>query len=241
DVYDRPFVAIISQELARQSFPNDDPVGHRIMCGLDKLQWMTVIGVVGDVHQYSPSSAPAPEIYMPLRQHPGPGNEIEIVTRTSSAPATLIPTVRNTIHSMNPEVAMKFVTMNALVSDSISAPRFRTVLAIAFAGLALLLALSGTYAVTSWVTTRRIPEFGLRAALGATPVNIIGLVMGKAARLAVIGALIGLGTSLALSRVLATMLFGLKATDAPTYALVLIAILPVIALAAAVPAAKAAR
>jgi predicted permease len=239
DVYDRPVVAIVSQELARQNFPNEDPIGHRIMCGLDKLQWMTIVGVAGDVHQYSPSSAPAPEIYMPLRQHPGPGNEVEIVIRTSGDPATLIPTVQNTIHSVNPDVAMKFATMNELVSDSISAPRFRTVLAITFAGFALLLALSGTYAVTSWVTTRRIPEFGLRAALGATPRNIVGLVLGKAVRLALIGSLLGLLTTLALSRILSTLLFGIKATDASTYAVVLIAVLPVIVLAAFGPAAKA--
>jgi ABC-type antimicrobial peptide transport system permease subunit len=192
------------------------------------------------VHQYSPSSVPSPEIYMPLRQHPGPGNEIEIVTRTSGDPAALIPTVQNTVRSMNTDVAMKFVTMNDLISDSISASRFRTVLAITFAGLALLLALSGTYAVTSWVTTRRIPEFGLRAALGATPANILRLVLGGAARLALAGALIGLAISLAFSRVLATMLFGMKATDPATYAVVLIAVLPVIVLAAVVPAAKAA-
>jgi predicted permease len=241
DVYNRPLVAIVSQELARQNFPNEDPIGHRIMCGLDSLQWMTIVGVAGDVHQYSPFSAPAPEIYMPLRQHPGPGNEVEIVTRTSGDPARLIPAVQNTIHSMNPDVAMKFATMNELVSDSISAPRFRTVLAITFAGFALLLALSGIYAVTSWVTTRRIPEFGLRAALGATPRNIVGLVLGKALRLAMIGAAIGLVTTLALSRVLSTMLFGLQPTDASTYAVVLIAVLPVIVLAAFGPAAKAGR
>lgn len=241
DVYDRPLVAIVSQELARQNFPNDDPIGHRIMCGLDNLQWMTIVGVAGDVHQYSPSSAPAPEIYMPLRQHPGPGNEIEVVTRASGDPAALIPTVQNAVRSMSPDVAMKFATMNDLVSDSISAPRFRSVLAIAFAVLALLLSLSGTYAVTSWITTRRTPEFGLRAALGATPLNIARLVIGKAMRLAIIGASIGLLTSIALSRVLSSMLFGLKATDASTYALVLISVLPVIVMAALVPAARAAR
>jgi len=242
DVYDQPFVVIISQELARQNFHDEDPIGHRIMCGLDKsLEWMTIVGVVGDVRQHSPSSAPAPELYMPLRQHPGNGNEIEVVTRTSGDPAALVPTVQNTIRSIEPDVAIKFATMTDLVSDSVSAPRFRTVLAIIFAGLALLLALSGTYAVTSWVTTRRIPEFGLRAALGATPGNILGLVLGGAVRLAIAGALIGLATSLAFSRVLSTMLFGMKATDPSTYAVVLTAVLPVIVLAAVVPAAKAAR
>lgn len=241
DVYDRAPVTIISQELARQNFPNQDPIGHRIICGLDSLQWMTIVGVAGEVHQYSPASAPAPEIYMPLRQHPGPGNEIEIVMRTSGDPSAFVPTVQAAIHSMNPDVATKFITMNDVVSDSIAAPRFRTVLAITFAGLALLLALSGMYALTNWLTTRRIPEFGLRAALGATPGGIISLVLGGALRLAIPGALAGLVMSAALSRVISNMLFGVKATDPFTFTEILLIVLPVIVLAAAVPAIRAAR
>ena len=128
-----------------------------------------------------------------------------------------------------------------MVSDSIAAPRFRTVLAITFAGLALLLALSGMYALTSWLTTRRIPEFGLRAALGATPGGIISLVLGGALRLAIPGAFAGLMMSIALSRVLSNMLFGTKATDASTYAEILLIVLPVIVLSAALPALRAAR
>ncbi len=146
DIYDRPLVAIISRELAKENFPNEDAIGHRIMTGLDSLQWMTIVGVVGDVRQYSPASAPAPEIYMPLRQHPRAANEVEVVARTSGDPNKFIPTVQALIRSMNSDVAMKFTTMNNLVSDSISAPRFRILLAITFAGLAFLLALSGMYA-----------------------------------------------------------------------------------------------
>lgn len=232
---------MISQELARQNFPNEDPVGHRIMCGLDKPQWMTIIGVVGDVRQYSPSSQFAPEIYMPLRQHPGSANEVEVVVRTSGDPGPFVSTVRNTIHSMNPDVAMKFALMTDLISDSMSAPRFRTVLVILFAMLAFLLALSGMYAVMSYVTARRTSEFGLRVALGATPGRIAGLVLFRAARLAAIGTGIGLVVSLAVSRVLSTMLFGLKAADPSTYLLVLLTVFPLILLAAAAPAMRAAR
>jgi predicted permease len=241
DVFDQPPVAIISQELARQNFPNEDPVGHRIMCGLDKPQWMTIVGVVGDVRQYSPSSQFAPEIYMPLRQHPGSANEVEVVVRTSGDPGAFVSTVRNAIHSMNPEVAMKFALMTDLISDSMSAPRFRTVLVIVFAMLAFLLALSGMYAVMSYVTARRTSEFGLRVALGATRGRIAGLVLGRAARLATIGMAVGLVVSLAVSRVLSTMLFGLKATDLSTYVLVLLTVFPLILLAATAPAMRAAR
>ena len=241
DVFDQPLVAIISQELARQNFPDEDPIGHRIMAGLDRLQWMTIIGVVGDVRQYSPASQFAPEIYMPLRQHPGMANEVEVVVRTSGDPEGLVSTVRSTIHSMNPDVAMKFAFMTDLVSDSISAPRFRTVLVIVFAGLAFLLALSGMYAVMSYVTARRTAEFGLRVALGATPGGIARLVLGRAARLAVIGTAAGLAVSLVVSRALSAMLFGLKTTDPLTYVLVLFIVFPLILLAAAAPAMRAAR
>ncbi|HZU21613.1 MAG TPA: ABC transporter permease [Terriglobales bacterium] len=241
DAYDRPFVVIISQSVARQVFPNEDPLGHRIECGLDSDKWMTIVGIVSDVRQDSPAAAPGPTLYMPLLQHPFHGNEIEIVVRTSGNPEALVPAVQNTIHQMNPEVATKFTTMTELVGDSISAQRFRTALASSFAILALLLALTGMYAVMSYVTARRTPEFGLRSALGAGPGNIVGLVLGGAARLAIIGVAAGLVLSLAAGRLLRAMLYGVQAADAGTYAAVVAIVLPVIVLAAALPAWRASR
>jgi ABC-type antimicrobial peptide transport system permease subunit len=110
-----------------------------------------------------------------------------------------------------------------------------------FAGLALLLAMAGMYGVMSYVTTERIPEFGLRMALGASPRNVLALVLGRAARLAVLGVGVGLALAFSAARVMNTMLFGLKATDAITYAGVLLAVTPIVVLAAAVPAWRAAR
>jgi predicted permease len=239
DLYDRPFVVIINESVARQVFANEDPIGHRIQCGLDHPKWMTVVGVVSDVRQDSPASPPGPELYMPLRQHPSHANDLAIVIRTSGNPEAMIPAVQSTIQQMNPEVAIKFTTMNELLSDSISAQRFRTALASSFAVLALLLALSGMYAVMSYLTTRRTSEFGLRSALGAQPGNIIVLVLGGAVRLAVIGIIAGVALSLIASRLLSSMLFGLKNTDVSTYASVTAIVLPVIVLAAALPAWRA--
>ncbi len=239
DLYDRPFVVIISESIARQVFANEDPIGHRIQCGLDNPKWMTVVGVVSDVRQDSPASPPGPVLYMPLRQHPSHANDLAIVIRTSGNPDALIPVVQSTIQQMNPEVATKFTTMNELLSDSISAQRFRTALASSFAVLALLLALSGMYAVMSYLTTRRTSEFGLRSALGAQPGNIIALVLGGAVRLAAIGIVTGVVLSLIASRLLSSMLFGLKNTDVSTYASVTAIVLPVIVLAAALPAWRA--
>jgi len=243
DQNDRPLVVVISESVARQIFPGEDPLGHRIVCGLDatSMKGMTIVGIVGDVRQDSPASQPGPALYMPFRQHPNYAGEVEVVVRTPGNPEALIPAVQNTIRDMNPQVATKFTTMTESVSDSISAQRFRTALASTFAVLALLLALSGMYAVMSYVTTRRTPEFGLRTALGAQPGSIVGLVLGGAAKLAVVGVIAGVLVSFAASRLLSAMLFGVEGTDVSTYAGVIAIVLPVIVLAAVLPAWRASR
>ncbi len=242
DVYERPYVAIVSESLARQSFGEDDPIGHRIMCGFDQPdKWMTIVGVVGDVRQDSPASAPEPQLYMPLRQHPYAANEVQIVVRTSVPPESLTEAVRQAARAASPELATRFTTLEASVANSISAPRFRMALVSSFATLALMLAVAGMYAVMSYVTSQRTAELGLRVALGANARDLARLVLGGAARLVAIGVGLGLLLSLLTSRVLATMLFGIAPTDAPTYAVVLLVALPLVVLAAAVPAFRAAR
>ncbi len=242
DRYDMPLVTIVSQALARQSFPNQDPIGQRIQTGFDSAgKWMTIVGVVGDVRQESPASAPAPELYMPLKQHPFRANELQVVVRTAVEPRSLIGSVQQRVRAMSPEIATKFTTMDAMLGDSIARPRLRTLLLSTFAGLALLLAMVGVYGVMNYVVTERTPEFGLRVAMGAGPGDVVALVLGRTVRLAAIGLAAGLLLSLAASRVATTMLFGLTPTDPITYAAVLIAVTPVILLAAAMPAWRAAR
>jgi len=242
DDYSQPRVAIISESAARQSFPNEDPIGKRIMPGWEgRHDWMTIVGVVGDVRQESPASPPRPDLYMPLKQHPYMANELEVVVRTAADPASLAPSVREQARMLNPQIATRFITMKAAVGDSIGQPRFRTFLLSAFAGLALALALVGVYGVMNYVVTQRTPEFGLRVALGATPADVVGLVLGRTVRLAAMGLAIGLALSLALSRVLTSMLYELKPTDAATYVLVLLIVAPVTIAAAAIPAWRATR
>jgi putative ABC transport system permease protein len=242
DDYDHPFVVLISQSVATQNFPHEDPIGHRIQCGLDAPdKWMTIVGVVGDVRQDSPASTPGPELYMPLRQHPFQAREVQIVVRTNGDPAALIPAVQNTIRQMDPEVAMKSQTMTEVIGESVAAPRFRTVLAITFAGVALLLALAGMYAVMSYLTVQRTPEFAVRMALGARPTDVLRLVLERAARLGAIGVCLGVALSVLSDRLLATMLFGLKSTDPTTYVVVIALVLPVVIAAAAMPAWRASR
>jgi predicted permease len=242
DVYDRPFVAIISQSLARQTFGDENPLGHRIMCGFDQPdRWMTVVGVVGDVRQASPASPPGPELYMPLRQHPYAANEVQVVVRSRVRPESLIGTVQQIVRSANPDVAMKFTTLEASVNNSIAGPRFRATLVSTFASLALLLALAGIYAVMSYTTAQRTAEFGLRVALGAQTGDVVRLVLAAASRLTLVGVAVGLMLALATSRVVSTMLFGVSNTDATTYVGVLLLAMPLVMAAAAIPALRAAR
>jgi predicted permease len=241
DLYGQTPVAVISQALARQSFGEEDPIGHRVMWGFDlPVQWVTIVGIVGDVRQASPASRPEAQLYMPLRQHPYGGNEIQIVLRTGRPPESLIPSVRNTVRAVSPDIATKFTTMEASVSDSIATPRFRTTLVSIFASIALLLAAAGMYAVMSYTTAQRLPEFAVRLALGAEFRGIIRLVLGGAARLAAVGVAAGLVLALATNRVIAAMLFGIDTTDVMTYAAVMLAIVPIVMIAAAGPALRAA-
>jgi putative ABC transport system permease protein len=242
DRYDRPAVAIISESLARQSFPGQDPIGHTILCGLEASpRWMTIVGVVADTRQNSPASPPGPTLYMPLLQYPFHGNEVQIVMRTSVPPASLIEPVRAKMRSMDPATATKFSTMDTMVSNSIATPRLRSMLIALFAGLALLLAMTGMYGVMSCVTFERLPEFGVRMAFGASSRQLLASVLVRAARLAVLGAVIGLGIAYAAARAVSTLLFGITATDGTTYAVVLLAVTPLVILAAALPAWRASR
>ncbi len=243
DQYGTQGVVIVSESAARQSLPGEDPIGRQLICGLDAVtaKPMTIVGVVGDVRQDSPGSPPQPTLYMPMEQHPYHSNELQVIVRTGSAPAAMTAAVRKAAHDLNPEMAVKFTTMEEMVSDSIAAPRFRTFLASTFALLALLLAMAGIYGVMSYVVTQRTSELGLRMALGAGRGDVIGLVLSRASLLAVIGLAIGAGLSLAVSRLIGSMLFGLKATDPATYAMVLISVGGIAILAAAGPAWRASR
>ncbi len=241
DGFDRPFVAIISESLARRSFPGQDPIGHTILCGLDSLKWMTIVGVVADVRQDSPASPPGPTLYMPLLQHPYHGNEIQIVMRTSTEPASLVEPVSRVMRTIAPETAIRFATLESMRSDSIATPRLWMALVELFAALAILLAMTGMYGVMTCITLRRTAEFGVRMALGASPGRVIRLVLGRAASMTALGAAAGVAVALAGARALNAMLFGLEATDARTYAVVLIVVAPVVVFAGAIPAWRAAR
>jgi ABC-type antimicrobial peptide transport system permease subunit len=202
---------------------------------------MTIVGVAGDVRQSSPESPPASELYMPLAQHPYYANEVQVVLRTAVEPGSITGALRKLVRATNPEIAMKFQTMDAMVADSIAKPRLRLFLVGMFAGLALVLAMIGVYGVMSYVVTERTPELGLRVAMGAVPQDILTLVLGRAVQLAGGGLAIGALLSIAFGRLIESMLFGVAARDAETYAAVAVALLCMTLLAAAIPAWRASR
>jgi ABC-type antimicrobial peptide transport system permease subunit len=178
---------------------------------------------------------------MPLAQHPFRANEVQVAIRTQVDPESLIAPVKRIVSDMNPDVATKFTTMNAMLDESVADPRFRTTLALSFAGVALLLAIMGVYAVMSYVTAQRTGEFAIRAALGASRGEILGMVLRGAGQLAATGAAAGVVLALATGRVLANLLFGLTPTDMLTYVIVSALVLPAVLLAALRPALRASR
>jgi predicted permease len=241
DTMDRPFVAILSRSLAREAFPDRDPIGQQILCGLDSPQWMTVVGVVGDSLARGPGLPPQPELYMPAAQHPGPGQWTSLVVRTEVEPQLLESSIRRIVASRNPEVPVKFSTIDATISETVAAPRFRAVLLGAFSALALALAMAGVYGVMAYAVTRRVAEFGIRQALGASRAEILAMVLRQGGTLALAGLVIGVAAAWAASRALSTMLHGVTATDFASYAGA-VALLGLAALAAnLVPALRASR
>ncbi len=145
---------------------------------------MKIVGVVGNVRQQGPTSEPEAEIYMPYLQHPQPATNMRVIVRTNAEPGVITAAMREKMRTISPDVPAKFSTMEQALSENIAAPRFRTLLLGIFAGLAVCLALAGVYGVMSYVVGQRANEIGLRMALGASPGEILRLVLRQAMVLA---------------------------------------------------------
>jgi putative ABC transport system permease protein len=239
DTYDSPFVAVISQALAKQSFGDTDPLGKQIQCGLDSDKWMTVIGVVGDVRQDSPAERPGPALYMPMTQHPFYANQIHIVLRTEVMPLTLMNVAKATILKVNPFIALRFTTMDEMMDQSIASERFRAVLISSFAGVGLLLAMLGVYGTMAYSVAQRTFEIGIRMAFGAEKSLILRGVLQHAAKLACIGIAAGLALSLLLAHLVASMLVGVRPMDPASLAAAALLLLLTALAAAFAPGWKA--
>jgi putative ABC transport system permease protein len=241
DTLDRPFVAVVNEALVRKSFPNQNPLGRTIFCPFDSFQGMRIIGVVGDVRQRGPEYEPMSECYMPYGQHAFNGAALSLVVRTTGDPNALVQTLRRLAHENNPDVPMKFTTMEIMLSENVAAPRFRTVLFAVFAGSAVCLAMAGIYGVMAFTVGRRSNEIGLRIALGASTGSVVRLVLGQGLALAGIGLVLGLAASIASTRLLRSMLFQVQPND-PTVYMVVALLVGLVTLAAGyLPASRAAK
>ena len=239
DTTDRPLVAVVNEALVRKSFPNQNPLGRTIFCPFDTLTGMTIIGVVGDVRQLGPERESMPECYMTYEQHPFNGLTLSIVARTTGDPGTFSETLRRLAHERSTDVPMKFTTMEAMLSDHLAAPRFRTLLFVVFASLAVCLAVAGVYGVTAYSVAQRTGEIGVRIALGATTGSVVRLVLGQGLALAGLGVIIGLASALAASRLLTSMLFQVRPNDPVVYVAVAVLLGVVTLVAGYVPAKRA--
>jgi putative ABC transport system permease protein len=239
-----PLVLLVSEGLAARFWPNQDPIGKRIKLpfnpGHDDEPWRTVVGVVRDVKQYGLDKPGASAVYLPHAQYPV--SFMTLVARTSSDPAEMLGTVRETVRQLDPDqVPVEVATMQDVMVDSVRTQRFTMFVLAAFATLALALAAVGIYGVMSYVVAQRTHEIGIRIALGARLGNIFGLVMANALSLAVAGILLGTVGAFALTRLLKSLLFGVAPTDLATFVVVCAGLGVVALVASFLPARRATK
>jgi len=231
-------VAIINETMARKCWPSQDPVGKRF--GNGPGHWLTVVGVIADMRQTSLADEPEMETYMPHTQ--SADETMALVLRSSSDPASLGSTLRAAVSGLDKELPVSDIsTLSGSIAHSTRSQRFTTLLLGAFALLALLLATVGIYGVISYSVMCRTHEIGVRMALGAERARIARMVVGWAVLLAVLGVIIGVGGSLALTRLLRSMLYEVSPTDPAVFGGAAIFMLAVAALAGYLPARCAAR
>jgi putative ABC transport system permease protein len=237
-------VAIIDESFARTFFPNQDPVGKRLKRGkLDSTRpWMTIIGVVRQVHSHRLEAAAREQVYFPFYQDPSPYN-MSLIARTSAAGAlSLSLDVRSAIQSVDPnQPVFDVFTLRQVVGDSMAERRFSMLLMAVFAAVALTLAAVGIYGVMAYAVAQRTHEIGIRVALGATAGSILRLIVGQGMALTLTGVGIGLLAALALTRLLASLLYSVSATDPLTFAVIALLLTGVALLACWLPARRATK
>jgi putative ABC transport system permease protein len=240
DTGDSMRVVILSESLARRLFPNEDPLGKRVLMPGPRNDPPTVVGVVGDVRHEGLDREIKPQVYAPY--HQWAPRHIILAIRSSVEPASLAAAVRASVRAVNPDLPLYDVmTMDERLAHSIAARRFTLMLLGAFALLALALAAVGVYGVISYAVTLRTHEVGVRMALGARSSDVLRLFIRQGMALALCGVAIGLLGALALTRVMTALLFDVGATDPLTFALAP-AMLTLVALAACwLPARRAMR
>jgi predicted lysophospholipase L1 biosynthesis ABC-type transport system permease subunit len=230
-------VVLVNETMARRYWPDGSAIGAKLLLN---GQDVGVVGIVADVHHRGPAAAPGAEMYIPFLQFNA--RQSIVVLRTSGDPARSAAALRAALREIDPALPLSSVTtMEALVAQSVSQPRFLATLLTAFAALAAMLALVGVYGLLSFSVSRRVRELGVRMALGAGRARVIRLVLGQSAALVSAGVLAGIALALALTRMLRTLLFGVSTADPATIAAMAIGIAVAAALASLPPALRASR
>jgi predicted permease len=233
-------VAIVNQAAARAYWPGEDPIGRRFRFPSDTAKpWVTVVGVAGDMHRQGLENETVPQVFFPLAQQTD--DMMEILARTSSDAGALAPLVRSTVQSIDNSVA-KFdvLSVEQQLGEQTSDRRFQTLLLTLFSAVALLLSAIGVYGLMHSFVVQRTNEIGVRMALGARYSGVVLLILRQGLASAALGALVGMAGAFFLTRLLAGLLFGATPTDALVFALAPAILLVVAALAAAIPAHRAA-
>ena len=249
DIVGRPPVVLISESVARRFWPNEDPIGKHVTLTFSGKAAREVVGVVGDVKEDSlGQTRPVEALYWPLSQMTAQPGEtwrafgMSLAVRTSADPASAASAVTAAVHRVDSQLPVEHVvTMEGLVSASLFSQRFNVLLLGAFAGLALVLAAVGIYGVLSYTVRRRVREIGIRMALGASHSDVLRLVVTDGMKPILLGVALGLAAALALSRVVASLIFGVRATDPLTFAAVALLLVAVGLLATVLPACRATR
>jgi putative ABC transport system permease protein len=243
DVSDSPDAVLINKTMAGQLWPNQSPIGRRVMFVGDEKKaepWRTIVGIVSDVSQYAVDKKAPMQMYVPLAQFPTSFNSI--VVKTEGDPMSMIGAVRREILAVDKDQAVfNLTTLEQLHGESILLRRFFMVLLLVFAAVALVLAAVGIYGVMSYVASQRTHEIGIRMALGAQAKDVLKLIIGNGMFLALIGVAMGIAGALALTRLLAGLLFGVAATDSLTFISVSTGLVAIALVACYIPARRATK
>jgi predicted permease len=243
DVLTNPRVALIDAYMARQLWPNQDSVGKRFHIGgiiETTSPWITIVGVVGQVKQYTLDSDSRIAFYLPQTQYPT--RAMNVVVRSGSDPAALAAAVKQQVHELDSDLPLyNVITMQSRLDESLAQRRFTMLLLGVFAAIALALATIGIYGVMAYLVSQGTRDIGIRMALGATPRSVLLLIVSKGMLLAVCGAVLGVAGAFGVTRLLRSLLFGVGATDAVTFVGIPSVLILVTLVASYIPALRASR
>ena len=238
DQLNSPKVVVITDRMARAAWPGEDPIGKRMKMGIESTPWLTVVGVVGDVRTLV-TIAPFQIVYMPYTQSTAFQPQ-DVVVRTQVDPSSVMPAVREVVHEIDKDLPVANLrTMSGVMSAATARQRFNLLLMGFFAALAIVMAAVGLYGVMAYIVAHHTREIGIRMALGARPKAIFKLIIGHGMVLAAIGVVLGVAGGLALTRLMTSLLFEVKANDPLTFIVVSLGSVAVAFIACYVPARRA--